>query len=106
VILRESRSWNQFGGPGCSMQPLIAKWSSCLCLSPEVEPRSIRLLRLLNETTSSTFSKRANGKVAGRDGAAAKLGMKRTTFPIMLTAYGTFRESQYCAPLESGAAWW
>lgn len=45
--------------------------------------------------------KRANGKVAGRDGAAAKLGMKRTTFPIMLTAYGTFRESQYCAPLES-----
>ena len=50
--------------------------------------------------------KRANGKVAGRDGAAAKLGMKRTTFPIMLTAYGTFRESQYCAPLESGAAWW
>jgi hypothetical protein len=61
---------------------------------------------LLNETTSSTFSKRANGKVAGRDGAAAKLGMKRTTFSIMLTAYGTFRESQYCAPLESGAAWW
>src|SRR4029077_7632877 len=39
------------------MQPLIAKWSSCLCLSPEAEPRSIRLLRLLNETTSSTFSR-------------------------------------------------
>jgi hypothetical protein len=44
--------------------------------------------------------KKVNGKVAGRDGARDETDY----LPIMLTACGTFRESQYCAPLESGAA--
>jgi len=80
VILRESRSWNQFGWPRVldatphrKVELLLVPFTRS---GTEVDPT----LEAVERDDTIHVLKKVNGKVAVRDGAAAKLGMKRTTF--------------------------